>query len=493
MMLDTIERNINSKFFIEMLRKNWENNHSLKSIGDLIGELYTHCIINKDGYGFENYMTQIESLYSEYSKRNISSEQLQLQKSKLISVVIASKLGIDVNNVSENDKLRVKNYFLQEYVANGYVSHSFPEAYYESIMASGLVSSTDDRQDKPLDVQEIQNIFMSKGVVAPMGAYPFYGGSGIYYEHDFTKMFTHAVDSPEWFNWFTSADHTTTYHDSVEISPYILRSEVDCRRNVTDLCRNANLSEDETKRVMDFYQKNYSKFSSPKLNAALIPKIIVGKDSITSAVPSDMDLFSTITYVLNDCTRQYTEHDGNVYKGTIPSSEFRVSVIPSASEYIKAGQYQRETQEHLTSPENNLAILQNAENNSHRLVPSMVSKVEKAKQVVLEQKKVSGEQTTMSVGETEQLKSSIESSSSKISFDRRSQSEIQIAGQIREKNRMIAVQKQMKKSQDKVKVLTKKNPNGNPSSSGFVSTLVLTLVIATLVIAMLLITYMIVK
>lgn len=59
--------------------------------------------------------------------------------------------------------------------------------------------------------KEIQNIFMSKGIVSPMDGYPNYGSSGIYYEHDFTKVFQHVIDSPEWFNTFTSSDHITSY------------------------------------------------------------------------------------------------------------------------------------------------------------------------------------------------------------------------------------------------------------------------------------------
>ena len=123
---------------------------------------------------------------------------------------------------------------------------------------------TNDRTKNSHEIEEIQNMFVSKGVVTPMGGYPYYGGNGIYYEHDFTKMFWHVIDSPEWFCWFTSSDHSTAYHKDIEVSPYILRSENDCRINVEDLCRNAGLNIDETKKVLDFYHNYYNKFSSPK-------------------------------------------------------------------------------------------------------------------------------------------------------------------------------------------------------------------------------------
>lgn len=54
-------------------------------------------------------------------------------------------------------------------------------------------------------------------------------------------------------------------------------------------------------------------------------------------------------------------------------------------------------------------------------------------------------------------------------FDRRSEKEIQIAHQIREKNKVISQQKQMKKNNSKVKKLIKTKPDNN----GFASILIL--------------------
>lgn len=386
-MLLNIEKNINSTYFIEILKNNYEKYHNIHYIGNLIGELYIHHIIHKDGFGFEEYMNQIESLYSKYVERRISLENFEQQKSKLIASVIARKYNINISEqISQDDLLKIKNYFLQEYVANGYVAHSFPETYYESIIKNGLIPTTDKRPERPQEIQEIQDIFMSKGVVSPMGGYPFYGGLGIYYEHDFTLVFQHAIDSPEWFNWFTSSNHTTAYHKKVETVPYVLRSEDDCRRNVEDLCNNAGLNSSESKKVLEFYQRQYNKFSSPKLNVALIPKKIVGKNNISSTGVQNLDLITTISFVLKDGAGQYMEHKGNVHLSTIPPQNFKVSVIPSATKFMHVEHYSRETKEHLTNYESNLAILENAENEKQRLVPTMIPKIAKAKQIISKKK-----------------------------------------------------------------------------------------------------------
>lgn len=388
-MFTNIDKNINSEFFLNILKKNYEKYHNVHYIGDLVGELYIHHIIHKDGYHFESYMKQFDTLYSKYKDRELSPEQFELQKSKLIASTIANKLGIDA--YSNANLSKIQNYFLQEYVAHGYVTHAFPDAYYDSIVKNGLVASIDGRLEKPKAIQEIQGLFMSKGVVSPMGGYPYYGGFGIYYEHDFTRVFQHAIDSPEWFNWFTSSNHTTTYHKDIEVSPYILRSEENCRVNVEDLCRNAGLNFYESKKVLDFFQEQYRKFSSPKLNVAFIPKRVVGKSDISKAFPSNMDLLSTISYVLKDGAKQYTEHNGNVYFQTIKPEKFRISVIPAANTYMFSNQYFRESKDHLTDVQSNLAVLNTAESNRNRLVPSMIPQIEVAKAVVGQRKNQSND------------------------------------------------------------------------------------------------------
>ena len=386
-MVSNIEEHINSPFFIEMLKRNYDRYHNIHYISKLIGELYIHHIIHKDGFGYTTYMKKVEELYTSYFDKQISPEQFAIQRAKNIAVIIAEKLHINVSNpITKEDEKKIKDYFLQEYVANGYVSHAFPEAYYESIMANGLIASAEGRTGKPRDIMEIQGIFMRNGVMAPMGGYPYYGGHGIYYEHDFTCAFQHAIDAPEWFSWFTSADHTAAFHKNVEKTPYILRSKENCQRNVEDLCLNAGLSVEDMVKVLTFFNQQYDKFSSSKLNIALIPKRVVGKDDISKVGVQNMDLLNTINFVLGDGAKQYLDHEGNVYKETIKPKDFCITVVPAASMYMQAGEYLRETEEHLLSVDSNLAIIERAEGYRESLDPSMVHMVEEARRVLLAKK-----------------------------------------------------------------------------------------------------------
>ncbi|UKI57441.1 MAG: hypothetical protein L6V81_08960 [Clostridium sp.] len=61
------------------------------------------------------YMREIESLYIKLYEKKISYEEFNIEKNqKLISIVIAKKLGIDISKgVTEEDKAMVKSYFFR--------------------------------------------------------------------------------------------------------------------------------------------------------------------------------------------------------------------------------------------------------------------------------------------------------------------------------------------------------------------------------------------
>lgn len=354
---ELLNQTLSSDRILASLKQNWDKYHNIDYIGDFIGEVYLLYMICKDGFGFDYYMTKMDELYHKYYDRQISPEDFNLEKAKTISIVIANKIGIDINQeITQGDKNKIKDYFLREYVENGYVAHSFPDAYKQFINENGLVGIIDEKKDKPRDIVEIQKIFMSKGIATPLGGYPYYDGAGVYFEHDFSKVFMHSIDSPEWFKWFTSSDHTTAHHSNIETSPYVLREEKYCRRNIEDLCQNAELSSEEELKVLKFYQESYEKFKSSKLNVALISKKFLGKNMISEAVPANLDLFDTIKFVLRDGALQYVEHVGNVYSGIIPPSEVKITEIPPASEYLNAFNYLRETKEQVTDLQTNINL-----------------------------------------------------------------------------------------------------------------------------------------
>lgn len=477
MMVESLNRNLYSEEFIAMLNSNWEKNHNLHYLGDLIGEAYNFHVLFKDGEGFLEYMQKMNEIYNDYHENmenpNLSKEDkrhlaymFERERATVMASAIANKLGIDINNPSKEDSLRVKEYFLREFVEKGYVSHSFPDAYTESIMEKGLVASSSSRGTSNDDKMEIQRMFLEHGIVTPLGAYPFYGGSGIYYEDDFRSVFHHAVESPEWFKWFTSSDHMTTYQPGVENSPYVLRDEAMCRRNVEDLCTNAEMSPEETERVMDFYNKYYQLYRSPQLKVALIPKSVVGKDDVSELGVEDKGVVDTISSVLRDEKKQYEEHIGNVSHADIPADSFVVTSIPSADCYITPPrEYYREGKEHITDRDASLAMIERIQGND-RLVPEMRTPLEEAKVQI-----ASGEKKAPAVSKEE----------SEEVFDQRSPEEIQVADAIRKENEAIAKKKVEAKQLDKPYVYTMKKKDDKPSGNGFVSSITVSIIIGMLI------------
>lgn len=495
-MIENINSALSSNFMIEMLKSEWDKGHNISSLGNLIGEAYNHIIINKDGYGFETYMNKMEELYFKLHSHQISPEEFQIEKAKSISFIIAQKLNIDTTKeIAPSDEEKIKQYFLNEYVKNGYVSHSFPEVYKNSIMENGLIADPGLRSSSSNEIQEIQELFMSKGIAGPLGSYPYYGGTGIYYEHDFTKVFQHVINAPEWFNWFTSSDHSKGFQ-GIEQSPYILRDETACRRNVLDLCSNSGLSREETKKVVNFYSETYEKFSSPTLNVGLISKSVVGKNDVLKTVPRNLPLIDTIITTMTDSEKQYTEHVGNVSHETISPEHIKITNIPSANKLMTVSEYSRETKEHLTNPDNNLAIIERAEQVKSRMTPRMIQKTEETKAILMQKKSEQksfnsslenrGSTKPISVKKGPKVKSS--------SFTRRNESEIQIANQIKQKNMAIKQQKEQQRGLEKpkVKTLTKQTNGGSPSS-GFVDTLVITLITGFIAGALFMVIYSIIK
>lgn len=78
-------------------------------------------------------------------------------------------------------------------------------------------------------------------------------------------------------------------------------------------------------------------------------------------------------------------------------------------------------------------------------------------------------------------------------FDQRSQSEIQVAQQIRIKNQSIAEQKQQQKQVDKPKMLVKTNPNVSTSNKGYIDIIILALFISFVAGMLSMIIYSIIK
>ena len=182
---------------------------------------------------------------------------------------IIKRLNINVSDrtLSNENVERIKDYFLKNYVLNGYVFHSFSGALEDSIREFGL-SSTKRIWDND-EIMKIAHIFEEKNVISPFGGYSQYSGGGMYIEHDPKMIYCHALSAPEWFKWFTSSNHNINSF-SIEEFPYYLKDYEGCRQNVLDLCINAELNENEIRMVMELFESNWKILGTKRMCVALI-------------------------------------------------------------------------------------------------------------------------------------------------------------------------------------------------------------------------------
>lgn len=360
-MIENIERTINSKEFKNLLKTTWNQTQDINLISNLIGELYTINIINKDGYNVDDYINQITSTYLDLHNQKISQEKFDYIKSETITKLIADKLDLNSEKIfTKNEENQIKDYFINEYITNGYVTHAFHDEDLELILKYGFTPgiTTDDKQE----IKNINLLFMGLGLPAVMGDYPHYDDQTISLNHDLNQTFISAINSPEWFNKFTSSNHNQDFNN-IDETPFVLRSEIHCRKNVLNLCYNAGLNLSETIEVMEFYNKYYKKYSSPYLNAGFISKEYINDSYIDKDRFIEQNAISTIKEILLE---EKQKGLSNYYVYLSPY-DIKLTTIPIADEYLCVNHYKEEKYEDLYNPELNSNVnkkIKHMQNNS---------------------------------------------------------------------------------------------------------------------------------
>ena len=178
----------------------------------------------------------------------------------------------------------------------------------------------------------------------------------MYVENNPRQMYWHGLSAPEWFKWFTSANHNRN-SSKIDESPYYLRNYDGCKQNVMDLCNNAELNEEEMQKVMEMFEKNWKLLGTERMCVSLIPKSVIGKANIEDAIIPGQSAIETIKTVLTDGRKQYKEHEGNVLKTTVTEKNMLIMGLPNASEIFGEHEFSRETKEKLYDPKQVLDLI----------------------------------------------------------------------------------------------------------------------------------------
>lgn len=345
-MVENITGTLERKEVKDAIKSIWDETHSINMLSNIVGEVYLYHIIHRDGYNFDDYLNKLLSIYS----KRLNKEEFSKAKTNLLLESIKSRLHITNNEMTPEEDKKVQDYFLNTYVENGYVVHSFHGEFLDSINKNGLSPEPTERIWDSEEINNIANILSSHGAEFAIGGYNHYDGKGIYYDHNMNNMYKHSFHSPEWFTVFTSSDHLMNLGD-ISKNPYILRDYKACRRNVEDLADNTNLSSEERKEVLRFFEKTFYQLSNPDSYVALIPKKVVGKNIIHK----ESNAFDTIHSTLNDTYQDFKEHVNNSAMKKIPKQEIIINKLPRIKSFIDDKdnkiEYTRETKEELFNQE----------------------------------------------------------------------------------------------------------------------------------------------
>lgn len=334
------------KWFKNLISEIGKNAEMTSEVSQIIGEAYIYAFSMQSCDGIQEYLTE---LLDKFENKNNSKNDI---RSKMLLANIARKLNISEAE-SETSEL-VKITFLENYCKKGFVMHSFSEENLDNLMNNGFQSSEERKRNNisSNEIIEIARIFENHGIIKACGTYPFYSGVGLYVEQDPRKVYEHATLTPEWFFEFTGSDHNGL-DSRISTHPFITMNYNACRQNVEDLCSNAQLSEQEKKKVADFFERKWECYGKGEKYVAIIPKEIIGKDDYNNILQQSVNSTnsSLITSVIRDEFGIFKEHVGNKVDQAIRPEEFSIMKLPDSREIFEQRPYIREKREDLKPSE----------------------------------------------------------------------------------------------------------------------------------------------
>ncbi len=356
--INTLQKILKDKRIAEYISS--FDNSDIYFASSIIGEAINYCIIHQSDKNIKTedvlaYIKVVNGMKLQASKIKDKAQRdkfFQTESAKIIAATIAKSLNIDLKKASNSEILKIKQYFLKNYIENGFVFHSFPTARRESVKQHGftIIQKLWDNDR----LQAVIKILEKHGAIAAMGGASYYNPNGMYVEHSAEMVLFHCLSAPEWFKFFTSSEHNGTSFD-VATSPFYVKNYDACRQNVDDLITNLNLNEEESAEVSSFFESCWDVLKDKTQTAALIRRKTVGK---TNPISDNTDLLTTITEALSDTHTQFSEHVGNVVDPQqITASDVELIDIPPAETFLKCDKFHRETKQELFNPRKTFKIL----------------------------------------------------------------------------------------------------------------------------------------
>lgn len=265
---------------IEEVIQNIFNSDDIKQVIDTMdkqtkGETLTRLV---------NYCTIMGSNEEMESFIHLSVEgQVEFVKEK-----IAEQLNIENKKEKEQE---IFKYACEKLLTNGYVYHITNSVVADKIMEEGLTTN------KALDNSELYRIiqiYKEHGEEHAFGWSVFDADKGWFYDGTLLNI-EHYSNSPEWFSQFCGESRRYSYGVVPEQNRHAFRERDYSKaiNNVQTLIKQMNISEDEEKEILEFFNKNWKMYEKATPKLLLIPRKDINEDHNAE----DLAKFFNISYL----------------------------------------------------------------------------------------------------------------------------------------------------------------------------------------------------
>ena len=299
---------------------NIPNQYSLLIVMDAIMKF---SILFNDEDLIENFLLQLRRML----KKIDNYKSLVYGIYKLFASMTAKKL--DLNNIdSPENKKKILEYTYNNYIVNGYCFHAFPYNYKDIVIEQGI-----DPLNYSYDVndlKQINNMFNNhnfKNVITKdldeIDHYITITDSG-------AMAYFYAFASPKYFSDLCATSKYMSDNKKYDNSAFYKKDFTTCRKNLMTLCREADMSSNESYLVINNLIKEWKRLDidNAKPTIAFIKRNAVGRDFLkdyrqildTSKKIDIVDSMAKILDSRNNSDKRYTP---------LSKEEIKVEIFPS--------------------------------------------------------------------------------------------------------------------------------------------------------------------
>lgn len=260
---------------------------------EIVGEAVRFMCIHKSADGLVDYLNKLHIIdYTNGIHYAVASEM-----DKAIVESIGNKLRVEDINSAES-KRAIYDYFVKNYVHNGFYFHGFSGVFEEAISQNGL--SNTERIWSHAELEEVSNIGAKGGNSKLLGWASINSQGKTFVSANPHVIYRYSVASPEWFAQFTAEGFHVPVENNRKKAFYYRDYEL-ARQNILAVCDQMmdssqedidaklaypNITSEEREKVISLFDKYWPILAGPQSKPMLA---LIKKSSIEPRAYHDLD------------------------------------------------------------------------------------------------------------------------------------------------------------------------------------------------------------